>query len=249
MTYDARRGWTVVLGGNVVTGSVVLWYGPVTEAAWESDGGSWQPGTSAPQPCTGEGLVFDTVRMRPFALGCTTPPTSYELDGAAWAPVSTAEVPPAVAGRGMVFDSARGKAVLFTGTETWEYTPSAAAAGRYATHLFVFPLQPAAAVGSASVTYVGAGAGDGGAGSAIDQVKLYVWSWADWSWHLLGTHAAADSAPAAARTIAAPLPAGAMTAERLWLLAVAPPSSAGASGVPSRLWTDFVRIDASYTLP
>lgn len=100
---------------------------------------------------------------------------------------------------------------------------------------------------SLSATYVGAGRGEGGAG-----VSLAIWNWTTSAWATLGANSALDSDAAAARTISATPPGNPADYVRdggVWFLAAALPSSAPPGTIASDLFTDYLELKASYTLP
>jgi hypothetical protein len=132
MAYDSARGRVVLFGG---------WTGgnPALTDTWEYSGATstWTrvTTTSVPSARNDPAMAYDSVRGRivlfsgnisgEFAATADT----WEYNGAAatWSQLATVGSPPGRGGGSMVFDAARGRAVLFGGQsdgrydDTWEY--------------------------------------------------------------------------------------------------------------------------------
>jgi hypothetical protein len=137
MTFDSKRQRVVLFGGlDTATSS------PPMNDTWEWDGADWvQVNTlTAPPGRTSFAMAFDSNRGKVVLFGgdggFSVGPLgdTWEYDGVSWSQVSTATTPSARFGHSMVFDSSRGRAVLFGGAtenqatqqqvvhdDTWEY--------------------------------------------------------------------------------------------------------------------------------
>src|SRR5262245_62043177 len=132
MAFDSQRGRTLLFGG---------FDGNVTRLGdtWQWDGSVWTqlaPVTS-PSARSDHALAYDSVRDRVVLFGGLTSASSsalgdtWEWDGANWTQRSPAQSPPARQKTALAFDRARGRTVLFGGTEnstivtyfadTWEW--------------------------------------------------------------------------------------------------------------------------------
>ena len=122
MVFDGAHGKTVLFGGQ--NGSTIL------GDTWEWDGTHWaqrMPALSPPAH-TGQAMAYDSTRGRTLLFDFNG---TWEWDGSNWAPVPLASSPPdpSVFGLmqsdwilpGLVYDSARGRSVLFGAGGTWEY--------------------------------------------------------------------------------------------------------------------------------
>jgi hypothetical protein len=117
---------------------------------------------------------------------------------------------------------------------------------RYAVQTFALDVASGATLGSLAIRYSGFGSGAAG-----DGLALHAWNWATGSWDLVGANTAAAGATTAAKTISASPPGPIAQyldprAPRIWLMASAPASSATTE---SRVTTDYIGVQASYTLP
>lgn len=118
--YDRDRDRTVLfggLGGIVPNGETWLWDGAHYIRA--------QPPTSAPARCM-HAMVYDTVRKEVVLFGGISDMNSgtpladtWVWNGVTWTKKNPQHRPPARSRAVMVFDEARGKAVLFGGSASW----------------------------------------------------------------------------------------------------------------------------------
>jgi cysteine-rich repeat protein len=138
MVFDAVRGKIVLLGGDDGSGEPAL-------VAWTWDGAQWSaiPATGGPQTRSASAAAYDGVRGRVVLFGgqlkvggelvASLFGDTWIWDGATWSPraVST-QVPLSRIDPALVYDPARGRVVLFGGTEvlnlafatvndTWEW--------------------------------------------------------------------------------------------------------------------------------
>lgn len=139
MAYDSLRGKVVLFGGTHGGNQANQSIGGAT---WEWDGttwkqmakSSWIPMAAGPSPRYGHALAYDSLRQRVVLFGGRTFPPgagnrylddTWEWDGAAWNQVVNAG-PSARSNHAMVYDSARGRIVLYGGfdgsgkSDTWE---------------------------------------------------------------------------------------------------------------------------------
>ena len=143
MAFDAARGKTVVFGG---------WDGSTRfDDTWEWDGASWTliSPAAAPSARDTQGMCYDPTSSRVLLFGGNAPGAlgdTWEWDGVSWTVAS-----PTISPRSrlwamgqMVFDAARGEAVLFGGlvpgevlSDTWKF---AAAEWRPALDFVVSPI-------------------------------------------------------------------------------------------------------------
>lgn len=148
LTYDPTRQRVVMFGGYCGTGCVLA-------DTWEWDGsaGTWTQRTpaTAPPGRYSFGMCFDTVQQRVLLFGgrllSTRGNDTWAWDGGAgtWTQLAPAGALPALRStQRLVFDSARGRAVMFGGyvgfwaNDTWEFdgtawqqrTPVGAPSGR-----------------------------------------------------------------------------------------------------------------------
>jgi hypothetical protein len=131
MAYDSARGRIVLYGGWNYPGSSVL------DDTWEYDGVNWQQReVQGPGPRLGHAMAYDSIRQRTVLYGAQktlnnidTTGDTWEWDGDSWTQVCADCPPPSRALHSMVFDSVRGRVVLFGGwdatltnlADTWEY--------------------------------------------------------------------------------------------------------------------------------
>jgi len=112
---------------------------------------------------------------------------------------------------------------------------------RTAVHTFALDVAAGASLTALTVTHAGRGAGAAGPG-----LFLWAWNWDTRSWDVIGSHAATSTQTL---TAAPPGPASQyVSGTRMWIMASAPPSDSGGA-VQSRVATDFVEVQATYTLP
>ncbi|BDG07393.1 Kelch repeat-containing protein [Anaeromyxobacter paludicola] len=250
LAFDGRAGQLVLFGGTPdgQAGLADTW--TLGESGWS------QADAAAPPPaCAAPALAFDALRgvlVLHDGLGGL-----FERDGSApapaWTPVTDPVAPvlprEAVA---LAFDQVDGGVALLGGTDGFTYGDlwvydRRAPSSVFAAHLATFAVDPAATVVSASVTWVGAGSGDGGAGPAYG-AELLAWDWTGRAWAPLGANGTA--VPGA---IPASLPGAAarfFSGGRLSLLAVPTvPSSSPGGTQASDIWTDFVQAQVRYLLP
>ena len=137
MVYDAARDRVVMLGGfSAVSG--------LPNVTWEYDGVDWSQNTTASSPIArlGQAMVYDSARGKVVMFGGHPVGSSmpvndtWEYDGSNWTQVTTSGSPIARRNHAMVYDSVRGKVVMFGGdrvsvfpggsspnpiNDTWEY--------------------------------------------------------------------------------------------------------------------------------
>jgi hypothetical protein len=116
MAYDSTRGRVVLFGGH--SSGVQL------SDTWEWDGTSWlqrTPATSPPQ--SPGGLAYDEARQRIVFFGGAYPTNTWEWDGATWTEKRPLDSPVYADQSAMVYDGARRRLLLFTGTDTWMLMP------------------------------------------------------------------------------------------------------------------------------
>lgn len=139
MAFDSQRGRCVRFGGwTIGSGSA-----GVIDQTWEFDGVDWSLRTPAVAPPArrNQAMAYDSIRGRTVMFGgdvllqtgsAPTLADTWEWDGTQWHDVTPAVSPPARTAARMVFDSARGRCVLFGGTlwngttttwygDTWEW--------------------------------------------------------------------------------------------------------------------------------
>lgn len=138
MTYDSYRNRLVVFGGSnqpddEASGATI--YGDTGE----NDGSNWST-RGAPPPLDGRGshaMVFDTWRNRAVLFGgysisaAAYVADTWELFGDVWVEAAPSASPPARADHAATFDPARGRVVIFGGSDggavrddTWEFDGS-----------------------------------------------------------------------------------------------------------------------------
>jgi galactose oxidase-like protein len=132
MAFDSIRNRIVLFGGLGDSGRL--------NDTWEWDGSNWvrRSSSSSPYPRAFTSMAFDSQlgktilfggdHIRPFALGGVN--DTWEWDGSQWTRDWTAAAPGARLGEALVYDSARGRSVVFGGTygsrpqifpnDTWE---------------------------------------------------------------------------------------------------------------------------------
>ncbi|MGD9688941.1 MAG: GC-type dockerin domain-anchored protein [Phycisphaerales bacterium] len=139
LAFDARRGKTVLFGGNIAGGSPIP---PVyANDTWEFDGTNWtHRDIPNPPPARGTGsLVFDSARGVCVLFGGQNTSgrlgDTWEYDGTAWTQRANSGPAPRVSHH-MAFDSARNVTVLHAGFggplpvgtllgDTWEWNGQA----------------------------------------------------------------------------------------------------------------------------
>jgi hypothetical protein len=126
MTYDRRRGRTVLFGG-VKSGFA----GTLLQDTWEWNGSVWvnaTPTTNNPPPRTSGAMAWDGTRNRVVLFGGGTWRDTWEWDGSAWmnaTPVTAS--PPATSLGAMAWDPVAGAVLLFVPQfgQTWKWTAGA----------------------------------------------------------------------------------------------------------------------------
>ncbi len=132
MAYDSARGRVVLFGGVDATNSRLA-------DTWEWDGDTWVQRTPATSPPAryNHAMAYDSARGRVVLFGAGYFAGSWhylgdtwEWDGNTWVQRTPAKSPSARMSASMVYDSARGRAVLFGGrgrsgdqlfADTWEW--------------------------------------------------------------------------------------------------------------------------------
>ena len=129
MAYDSVRGKVVIFGGKDSGGGSL-------NDTWEYDGVTWTQIAPANSPSGrhDHAMAYDSVRGKivmfggndSFLIGWSN--DTWEYDGVNWTQVTTASSSPKRFGHAMVYDSVRGKMVMFGGfgrngflDDTWEY--------------------------------------------------------------------------------------------------------------------------------
>ncbi|MFC1609820.1 kelch repeat-containing protein [Myxococcota bacterium] len=255
MAYDAARAVVVLFGGSADVSDYL-------SDTWEYDGKTWTEvgwyaGASAPSRRNAHAIAYDANRTVSVLFGGQYDYNdTWEYDGNTWREI-TLETPSPQEVGAMAYDANRGVTVLFeieTQWETWEYqtyTPHA----RTAAHSIVFPLHEVSPdLVPLKATYVGAGVGDNGDGSARPGVELLIWDWVNKESVSLGSHTAFDTASISERTIVGSPPpplSNYVNRGRIWLLATPmyPSSEPGGAGINSEIHTDYVELQVSYTIP
>jgi hypothetical protein len=142
MAYDSARARVVMFGGYA--------NGTLYADTWEWDGVSWTQRTPAQSTFarSGHRLAYDSVRSRVVLFGgrgVRNGPTlteTWEWDGTSWSQLQVAASPSTRDGFDMVYDEARGRAVLFGGYtslfgarlgDTWELVATTATATPFGT--------------------------------------------------------------------------------------------------------------------
>ena len=125
MTYDGKRGRTIVVGESGGT------TGPASAATWVYDGRAWgRIATDGPPLPPTPSAVYDATRDRVLLLGGDS--TLWSWDGRVWTRVAT-DGPPKRYFGAMVYDVARDRVVMFGGrpglpesdaNDTWEWDGS-----------------------------------------------------------------------------------------------------------------------------
>jgi hypothetical protein len=128
MAYDSVRSRTVAFGGH--------YGGTLYNDTWEWDGSAWTQSmpSSSPQGRVDHALAFDSVRQRVVLFGGNAGfgnnylNDTWEWDGTSWLQRFPALSPDPRFEHAMVFDSQRGRLVLYSGSsgpnpfaDTWEY--------------------------------------------------------------------------------------------------------------------------------
>ncbi len=255
LAHDAVRGRTIVTGGIERTrrGGVGRFPG-----AWEWDGTAWTEVPPVPSPGGGlPGFTFDPARARSvFFGGDLERDETWELEAQGWSQVIPLEGPHPRNFPCAVFDTVRrrvigGGGVGFDNFRDLWALESRIPHARVPAHAISFEFGPRPVL-DATVTYVGAGVGDGGAGATAG-VELLAFRNQGGTWTSLGSHVAADVAPALERTIRAAIPQPLdehLIERRLELLAVPLFGSAQPPGLTeAELSTDLVEVEVTYPLP
>jgi hypothetical protein len=136
MTYDSLRKRVVLFGGNRVLFGKSLDENKFLDDTWEWDGQSWiQLKVAGPSPRAEAAMSFDSNRGRVVLFGGYNRSEAgrnqfgdtWEWDGKSWTQIKVTGPSPRN-GAAQVFDSGRGKVVLFGGStpagvsgETWEW--------------------------------------------------------------------------------------------------------------------------------
>ncbi|MBK8232989.1 MAG: hypothetical protein IPK72_20995 [Candidatus Eisenbacteria bacterium] len=150
LAFDSVRGKTVLFGGNANGGTYF-------SDTWEWDGTTWTQMNPAASPSARgqHALAFDSVRGKTVLFGGMAasfggPPhfsDTWEWNGTTWVQQTPAASPTGRIQGALVYDSARGRTVLFGGvsrtngrlSDTWEWdgftwtdlTPAPKPTGRY----------------------------------------------------------------------------------------------------------------------
>jgi hypothetical protein len=98
---------------------------------WESGAGVWQSitTTSKPPPRLEHAMAYDSIRQKVMLFGGSMGQIqgalsdTWEWSGAGWTELHPGQSPPESAGHALVFDAARGRLTLFSGSDTWLYLP------------------------------------------------------------------------------------------------------------------------------
>jgi hypothetical protein len=132
LAYDQARGKVVLFGGyNPSLGSFL-------SDTWEWDGSAWTQGAPGFGPVgrTGHALAYDGARSRVVLFGGLRSPfpsptylaDTWEWDGSTWTQRAPPARPAARSGHALAYQSARGRIVLFGGSDalgpirdTWEW--------------------------------------------------------------------------------------------------------------------------------
>lgn len=153
LAYDAARGVTVLVGGNVATGGCGGTGGGTCFDTWTWDGARWTDVTpaSTPRPRSSHALAYDVARGVTVLFGGNGSGTgvcgpagqsrcsdTWTWDGEAWTEVATAIAPPARDSHALAYDATRGVTVLYGGfasgcaasgadlcEDTWEWDGAA----------------------------------------------------------------------------------------------------------------------------
>ena len=124
MTYDSRRGYSVLFGGAVN-------YNSNFADTWEWNGTVWTQRAPAQSPpgLIGHAMAYDSRRGRTVLFGGSAAnvnsAATWEWDGSTWVQRTLAVSPSARLWHAMAYDSTRGRIVLFGGSQgasdTWEF--------------------------------------------------------------------------------------------------------------------------------
>ena len=139
LAYDAARGKVVLFGGSDRNNNLLA-------DTWAWDGSTWTPASGSPPGRFDLAMAYDAARGKVVMFGGVTVNTAgsgyvyladtWEWDGSSWTNVTPALFsPPGRASHVMAYDAARGKVVLFGGTnhggwlgpsfaDTWEWDGS-----------------------------------------------------------------------------------------------------------------------------
>ena len=239
LVYDPVRARMVLYGGLAGAGSF-------PSDTWEYDGADWrQAASTGPAGVGYQSMGWDLVNSQllipafwPGAAGTL----GYSTPGG-WNQVLASSVPRL--DTSLAWDSARSRMLIFGGAsgapgalfeprsnELWSLD-GATSGDRWAAHYFAFPADPLAEPTVLHLRYVGAG------------VLVGVWNWSTDGWADLGTLAGPGDG-----LIDRDLPgtlADYTRGGRVWVRATA--TTISATGAPSTVQTDFVRLSIDYTLP
>jgi hypothetical protein len=202
LAYDSARGRVVLFGGE--QNGVGLY-----SDTWEWDGTDWtqkNPVTSPPAR-SGHALAYDTTRDRVVLFGgyitddngVVRVSDTWEWDGTNWILKNPATNPPEREAHAVAYDSARGRVVLFGGSngtvfsDTWEWDAGdSLEAGQRAT----FPFQSAQASASrllaVTARWLVGGVGYP-SGLTTNGSELLVWD--EGQWKSIANNSAAPDAP------------------------------------------------------
>jgi hypothetical protein len=126
MTFDSKRGRTVMFGGVMPTSTIQVIYGDT----WEWNGGSWtRVATAGPAPRFAGTLAYDSARATSVLFGAAGGDGTWGWDGSTWTHLQID--PEGRTSFALAFDSARGRTVMFGGHvigntsitfgDTWEW--------------------------------------------------------------------------------------------------------------------------------
>lgn len=256
MAYDPVRSRTVLFGGEGSDGAVL-------GDTWEWNGTAWRnvSGMYPPPPARkGAALAFEPATGKLVLHGGTGADglrfgDTWEFDGTAWALVPAAGAPDRVGNNPdepvAMAAGPDGRLRVF---ETYPWTLARhTSEGRWAAHLASFAIEPGAALSSLEVTWVGTGSGELGPGVSEPGLDVLLWNGSAEAWMQLGRVDADADAPVEDRTVRASAMAPLSWYPRngrIWLLGTVPWSSAAdPDGVGATVATDFVQLQAEYTLP
>ena len=137
LAYDAVKQRVVLYGGHYYAASVDQYF----DDTWEWNGSAWTdvtPSSGNPPARKRHKLAYDTARGRAVLFGgtlyngTTTLDETWEWNGSAWTDATpAADAPSDRYGHAQAYDAARGRVVLFGGTDaspyladTWEWNGS-----------------------------------------------------------------------------------------------------------------------------
>jgi hypothetical protein len=122
LVFDSGRNQIVLFGGLSANNTLL-------GDTWEYDGAAWRQRVGGPAPRFSHAMAFDSWRGRTVLYGgrVTLPGTlsndTWEWDGLQWMPFAPPTGPGMRADMELVFDSRRGRTVMFGGPDasTWEW--------------------------------------------------------------------------------------------------------------------------------